>query len=300
MSEAEHPYRSIWTHMMTVPFRQDWLDADGIRTRYVQAGRSDAPALIMLHGTAGTWECFAGNIGAHAAHFNCYAFDMIGSGFTSKPDRDYEIADYVAHVRAFMRAAGIARAAVIGVSLGAWVAARLAVDHPDLVDSLTLLAASGLVANAQTMGAIRSARTRAVEDPSWDTISAIFVPLIHDAHNRIPDLVAVRQATYRLPEMKMAMPHILCLQDSAIRPRNLIDEAEWRAIAAPALVIAAPDDKPDYYETAHRVAALMRDATLVEMPGVKHWGQFEKPDEFNRLSLDFLRRKTGVLESPTA
>lgn len=285
---GETEYRSIWKHLMAVPFRQDWIDVDGIRTRFVQAGDPDRPAIVMLHGTAGTWECFSSNLMAHAKHFSCYALDMVGSGFSDKPDKDYEIDVYVDHVRAFMRTMGIGRASVIGVSLGAWVACRLAVSHPAIVDKLVLLASSGMIANAQTMGSIRSARTKAVENPTWSSIKSIFDTLIYDERNRIDDLVAVRQATYRQPEMKRAMEHILCLQDPEIRARNLIPEDDWRRIAAKILVIAAPDDREEYYNTAMRIRDLVTGARVVEMKQVKHWGQFEKPDEFNDISLGFL------------
>jgi pimeloyl-ACP methyl ester carboxylesterase len=288
MVDAVEEYRSIWRHLMTVPFRQDYIDVAGIRTRYVQAGSPDKPAVLMLHGTAGTWECFAANLGAHAEHFNCYAFDMIGSGFSDKPDIDYEIPVYAQHVRYFMTALGIKRATIFGVSLGAWVACRFAIDHPEMVDKLTLLASSGMLANATTMGSIRSVRTKAVEDPTWETIKGIFTPLIYDERNRIPDLVAIRQATYRLPEMKKAMGHILCLQDPEIRPRNLIPEEDWRKLSAPTLVFAAPDDREEYYKTAMRIRELAQNARVVEVKEVKHWGQFEKPEFFNRKNLEFL------------
>lgn len=290
MTSHEAPvYRSVWTHMLRTPFRQDYVDAGGVRTRYVQAGPADAPALIMLHGTSGTWEGFCANIPAHAEHFNCYAIDMVGSGFTSKPDIDYEIPIYVEHVRNFMKAVGLKKASFIGVSLGAWVASRLALDYPDLVEKLTLLAASGLILNKDTMDAIRNRRSKAADDPSWDNIKAIFTSLIYEEHNRIPDLIAVRQATYRQPEMKRAMEHVLCLQDPDIRPRNLIPEEDWKKIKAPTLVIAAPDDKDDFYQTALRVSKLIPNARLIEKKGVKHWVQFEEPEFFNQVSLDFLR-----------
>lgn len=288
MTEAVDDHRSIWRHLMATPFRQDYIDVAGIRTRYVQAGSPDKPALIMLHGTAGTWECFAANLAAHAQHFNCYAFDMIGSGFSDKPDIDYEIPVYVEHVRNFMAAVGLKRASIIGVSLGAWIACRFAIDHPEKVDKLTLLASSGMLANAQTMGSIRSARTNAVDKPTWETIKGIFTTLIYDERDRIPDLVAIRQATYRLPEMKTAMRHILCLQDPEIRARNLIPEEDWKRLAAPTLVFAAPDDREEYFKTAYRIRDLAKDARVIEIKEVKHWGQFEKPDDFNRSNLEFL------------
>lgn len=288
MTGAAAEQRSIWRHLMTTPFRQDWIDVDGIRTRYVQAGRADAPAIVMLHGTAGTWECFAANLGAHAEHYNCYALDMVGSGFSDKPDMQFEIPVYAAHVRKFMAAVGLKKASLIGVSLGAWVACRIAVDHPEIVEKMTLIASSGMLANATTMGSIRSVRTKAVDDPSWETISSVFVPLIYDERNRIPDLIAVRQATYRLPEMKTAMLNILCLQEPETRQRNLLKEDEWRRISAPTLVIAAPDDREEYYNTALRIRDLAKDARVVEVREVKHWGQFEKPDLFNEINLAFM------------
>ncbi len=288
VDDATDDYRSIWRHLMTTPFRQDYIDVAGIRTRYVEASSRDKPAVIMLHGTAGTWECFAANLGAHAEHFNCYAFDMIGSGFSDKPDIDYEIPVYAEHVRNFMTTMGLERATIIGVSLGAWVACRFAIDHPEMVDKLTLLASSGMMANATTMGSIRSVRTNAVENPTWETIKGIFTPLIYEERNRIPDLVAIRQATYRQPGMKTAMGHILCLQDPDIRPRNLISEEDWRRLEAPTLVFAAPDDREEYYKTAYRIRDLAKNARVVEVKEVKHWGQFEKPEFFNRTNLAFL------------
>lgn len=290
MTSQDGPaYRSVWTHMIRTPFRQDYIDAGGIRTRYVQAGPAGAPTVIMLHGTAGTWEGFCANIPAHAEHFNCYAIDMVGSGFSDKPDVDYEIPVYVAHVRNFMKAVGLTKASLIGVSLGAWIASKLAIDHPEMVDKIVLLAASGLLANKGTMGEIRARRGKAVDDPSWENIKAIFTSLILDERNRIPDIVAVRQATYQQPEMKRAIEHVLCLQNPDIRPRNLIPEDDWKKITAPALVIAAPDDKDDFYQTALRVSKLMPNAQMVEKKGVAHWAHFEEPAFFNKASIDFLR-----------
>src|SRR5688572_30614026 len=227
-------YRSIWTELRETPFRQDWIDAGGIRTRFAQAGDPKAPALIMLHGTGGSWEAFCGNLGAHAASFNCYAIDMVGSGFSDKPAYDYEISAYVDHVLKFMAAIGVTRASFIGVSLGAWVAARLAVDHPDAVTKMTLLSASGLIANKATMQ-----RFQSVDDPSWPNVAKIFDTLIHDPTNRIDDLIAVRQAVYKLPGARDAMARILVLQDPEIRERNLIAENEWRKIKAPTLVVGS-------------------------------------------------------------
>ena len=123
-------YRSIWTELLDVSFTQGWLDAGGVSTRYVEAGPASAPAVLMLHGTGGHWETFASNLGPMSKHFRCVAIDMVGNGFSEKPDIDYEIPVYVDHAFATLDALGIERASMIGTSLGSWVAARSSLTCP--------------------------------------------------------------------------------------------------------------------------------------------------------------------------
>jgi 2-hydroxy-6-oxonona-2,4-dienedioate hydrolase len=284
------PYRSVWSEMRETAFRQGWIDAGGIRTRYVQAGPEDGPPLLMLHGTGGSWECFCANIPAFSKRYNCYAIDMVGTGFSDKPDVDYEIPVYVEHVRNFMQAVGIEKASIMGVSLGAWIAVRFALDYPEKIQSLVLVSAAGLITDAQTSSDIKGARFKAVDDPSWQNVSAVFKGLILEEQNRIADFVSVRQAVYRQPGMRRAMEHILCLQEPDIRARNLIPEAEWRTLKAPALLIGAVDHQDIYLETAKRVKELIPRAEYVEVHRSSHWSQFESPQAFNSAGLDFMER----------
>lgn len=282
------PYRSIWTALIDVPFTQAWVDVQGIKTRYAHAGTPGKPVVVMLHGTAGSWEGFAENLGPLAQHFDCYAIDMIGCGYTDKPDTPYETTVYAEHVKHFLDALHIEQAHLIGCSLGSWVAARLALVHPERVASLTMLSAAGYFANASNMNRIKGARTKAVDDPSWENIKPIFDHLIYEEANRIPDIIAVRQKIYQKPEMAMAMGHILCLQDPEIRQRNLISDAQWASIHVPALVIASMQDKDEYLETAKIVSGLMPKARYVEMENVGHWPHFEDPATFNQHFINFL------------
>lgn len=288
LADPAAPYRSIWTELREVAFRQDWIDAAGVATRFAEAGPADAAAVVMLHGTGGHWETFAANLGPYSRHFRCIAIDMVGNGFSDKPDVDYEVGFYVEHVRAVMAALGVRRASFVGVSLGSWVAARLAHDHPEEVDRLVFLATAGLVATPSNMDRIRAERTKAVEDPSWPSIAAMFDHLIADPANRIDDLVALRQAIYRLPEMRATIDHILVLQEPEVRDRNLLSEQEWSEIQAPAFVVASGKDHNEYENTSRRVSTLMPHAQLFEMPDVRHWPHFEDPATFNAASLAFL------------
>jgi 2-hydroxy-6-oxonona-2,4-dienedioate hydrolase len=287
-SGPDEEYLSVWTALREVPFTQGWLDVAGVSTRYVVAGREGAPAVLMLHGTGGHWETFVSNLGPMSKHFRCVAIDMVGNGFSDKPDVDYEIPLYVEHAFATLDGLGIGRASIIGTSLGSWVAARSALTHPDRVEKLILMSPAGLVATQSNMDRIRAERTGAVDNPTWDTIKGLFNHLIADERNRIPDIVAVRQAIYRLPETRGAIDHVLILQEPEVRDRNLITEKEWGMIDAPTLVIASGKDYSEYESTARRVSVLMPNARVFEMPDVRHWPHFEDPDRFNEAAIEFL------------
>jgi 2-hydroxy-6-oxonona-2,4-dienedioate hydrolase len=290
---SDTPYRSIWTHLRELDFRQGYVEADGVRTRFAEAGDPAKPAVLLLHGTGGHWETFAPNLAALSEHFHCVAIDMVGNGFSDKPDHDYEIAVYLRQVQAVLDRLGFDHAAVIGMSLGAWVAAALAVEAPQRVDKLILMSPAGLIATASNMARIRAERTRAVENPDWDSIKAMFDHLIADEENRIPDVVALRQAIYRLPETRATIDHLLILQDPDARERNLIPEERWRTISCPTLVVASGKDHGEYQSTARRVAELIDGAEILEMPHVKHWPHFEDPEAFNAAAVPFLLRAGG-------
>ncbi len=225
------PYRSVWTELLATPFRQGWIDAGGIRTRYVQAGDESHPPLVMLHGTAGSLENFAANIAAHAEHFNVIALDMIGSGMTGKPDYDYETGHYVQHLNDFYAAMGLEKASVIGLSLGARVASRFAIDHPQAVDKLILLSATAYFPARPIQGDIKKSRTDAAANPTWDSVREIFKGLFHDETKVWDDMIATRLALYSRPEMKQAMSsHPGAARSCGLRPqpypRRRLEEAD--------------------------------------------------------------------------
>jgi 2-hydroxy-6-oxonona-2,4-dienedioate hydrolase len=280
-------HRSIWTELLATPFRQGWVDAGGIKTRFVQAGNESKPPLIMLHGTAGSLENFAANIAAHAEHFNCIAFDMIGSGMTAKPDYDYETEHYVKHVADFFKAMDIKKASIIGLSLGARVASRFAIDHPENVERLILLSATAYFPARPIQSDIKSSRAAAAANPTWDSIREIFKGLFHDEKEIWDDLIATRLSLYSRPDMKQAMSHILALLDPEVYDRNRIPDEDWRTLRAPTLVIAAVDHRDVFLDTARAIAKLIPNVNVFEMKHCSHWPQMEDPDTFNKRSLAF-------------
>jgi 2-hydroxy-6-oxonona-2,4-dienedioate hydrolase len=281
-------HESIWGDLQGVAFSQGYLDAGGVRTRYLRAGDLDKPPLVLLHGSGGHAEAYVRNLQPHAEHFSTWAIDMLGHGYTGKPGHPLEITNYVEHLMAFLDAIGAGRASISGESLGGWVAARAAVDHPEKIDRLVLNTAGGSRADPEVMRRIVTLSMAAVQDPAWETVAARIKWLMADKSKNYDDLVASRQRIYRQPGFVAAMKDIMALQDPQIRARNLLGAAEYGAITAPTLVLWTSDDPTADVDEGRRIASMIPGARFEVMPGCGHWPQYEDPKTFNRLHLDFL------------
>ena len=281
-------FESVWSDLQGVAFSQGYLDAGEVRTRYLHAGDPAAPVLVFLHGSGGHAEAYVRNLEAHAEHFSTYSIDMLGHGYTDKPGHALEIPHYTAHLVAVLDALGAEHAHVSGESLGGWVAARFAVDHPDRVDRLVLNTAGGSQADPEVMKRIVTLSMAAAENPTWETVQARIKWLMADKSKDYDDIVASRQRVYRQPGFATAMRDIMALQDPEIRARNLLRAEDYGAIAAPTLVVWTSDDPTADVAEGRRIASMIPDARFEVMPGCGHWPQYEDPKTFDRLHLDFL------------
>ena len=281
-------YESIWRDLQGIPFSQGYLDAGGVRTRYLRAGDPRSPVLLLLHGSGGHAEAYVRNLEAHAEHFWTWSIDMLGHGYTDKPGHPLEIEHYVRHLIAVLDAIGADRAGISGESLGGWVAARAAVDHPDRVDRLVLNTAGGSQADPDVMRRIVTLSMAAAENPTWETVAARIKWLMADKSRDYDDLVASRQRVYRQPGFVAAMRDIMALQDPEIRARNLLGPAEYSSITAPTLVLWTSDDPTADVAEGRRIASMIPGARFEVMAGCGHWPQYEDAKTFNRLHIDFL------------
>lgn len=282
-------HTTIWQHLFKTAHKLAWIDVAGVSTRYLEAGPADAPVVILLHGTAGSLENFGANYAAFARHFRVIGLDMLGCGWTDKPDHDYLINDYAEHVRGFMDAMGIATASIVGVSLGGWVGAALASAQPARVARLVLVAPAGIIIDPEEErrfgDALRKSRSSAAAEPTWDTVAAALKALVLNPESLSDELVGVRLDIYRDPRMKAAMPRLLAFSQGG----QALDHEQWRNLTLPIQVIAAVDAPNMFLRNAHAIAGIAPNVQLVEMKGCDHWAQYEQPEAFHRHSIPFLQ-----------
>lgn len=279
---------TIWTDLHGVDFCLSTIDAGGIPTRALVAG--DGPDVIFLHGTSGHLEAFSRNIGPHVrAGLRCHAIDMLGHGYTGKPDYTYEIPRYVEHLVGYLDAQEIESAHFVGESLGGWVAGWLASDQPSRVRSLQLVAAGGTVANPAIMERIKTSTTKAVLENDIEFTRARLHLLMHDEKNVSDELVEIRHAIYHAPEFQKNLANLLCLQEMEIRQRNLLrPERLARLAAVPTLVVWGHENPFGDVPEAKAMHDNIAGSRLVLMEKCGHWPQHEQHEQFNPLSIEFI------------
>lgn len=281
-------YTSVWSDLAQVEFSQGYLQAGPYRTRYLHAGSDDKPVLLLLHGITGHAEAYVRNLESHAEHFSVWAIDLIGHGYSTKPDHPLEIPHYIDHVLHLLDALGAKSAYVSGESVGGWVAARLAIDHPERVERVVLNTMGGTMANPQVMERLYTLSMEAAKDPSWDRVKARLEWLMADPAMVTNDLIRTRQAIFEQPDWLQACESNMALQDPQIRRRNMFSDDDLRSMEPEALVLWTTKDPSGPVDEGARIASLLPHGRLAVMENCGHWPQYEDTETFNRIHLDFL------------
>lgn len=125
---------------------EKFIDVDGIRTRYFEAG--SGPPVVLFHGghfgshdAADCADDWSLNFADLAQWFHVFAVDKLGQGFTDNPktDEDYTMAAVVQHAHGFLKTLGLRKVHPLGHSRGAYLVARLVIEHPELFSSCILV-----------------------------------------------------------------------------------------------------------------------------------------------------------------
>lgn len=283
-------YSSIWTDLIGVTFSQKWVQAGPVRTRCLEAGDRSNPALVFIHGTGGHAEAYVRNIGPHSENFHVYALDMVGHGFTDKPDQTYNFIDLVHHLRDFLDAEGIDRVSISGESMGAGIAAWFALTYPDRVDKIVLNTGAALRLEQEVVERLARLSIEAVRNANEETVRKRLEFLMKDPADVTEDMVQARLAIYRQPELVDRMPKIFEARhtDPKGQDRNCLTEEHWRGFKPRTLVLWTTDDPTAPVAVGRQVADWIPDSRFVVMDDCGHWPQYEDAETFNKIHLDFL------------
>ncbi|MFE3454226.1 alpha/beta fold hydrolase [Nonomuraea sp. NPDC059194] len=244
----------------------------------IDTGGTGVPVLL-LHGIGGSAESFVDQIPALSACFRVLAWDAPGyfrSDDLAAVEPDMSV--YAAHAAALLPVP----AHVIGVSWGGVIATRLAVEHPGLVRSLVL--ADSTRGSGRTAEQAAAMRARAVE---LEQVGAAAF-----ARARGPRLVSPQAAPELVDRVVTAMEQSIRLpgyRHAAASMAGTDHDDVLGSITAPTLVVVGDQDTVTGVAESEAIAAAVPGARLAIIEGAGHLANQERPEEFNRLILEFLR-----------
>jgi 2-hydroxy-6-oxonona-2,4-dienedioate hydrolase len=277
---------SIWGELADVDHELRHVDVDGVRTRVLQAGAG--PDLILLHGTGGHLEAYARDIAGLSEDFRVTAYDMVGHGWSDLPDMPFTIDVLSDHLLRLMDALDIDEPHLSGESLGGWVVAWTAAQHPDRVGRLVLNTPGNIANKPEVMVRMRDSTMAAVLDPSEASVRPRVEFLFHHKEMVTDELVNLRRSVYSRPGFRQAARNILCLQDPLVRKDFAWDPTWVGKIAAPTLLLWTDHDPTGGLDEAELLLEWIPDSRLYVIEDAGHWPQWEKRDAYLRTHRDFL------------
>ena len=265
----------------------DLVEVDGMRLHLRDSGPKDAPAVIMIHGFGGSlhsWEPWAQ---ALSTDHRVIRFDLPGCGLSAPDTRgNYSDARSMQLLLALMDRQGIARASIVGHSIGGRIAWTFAATHPERVDKLVLVAPDGFASPGFEYG-------RAPEVPMTVELMRYVLPKpllrmsLAPAYGNVSFLSD--DMTTRYHDLMLA-PGSRGALIARMRQTTLVDPLPLlHRIQAPTLLVWGEADAMIPFANAADYLKAIAHATLVSLPGVGHLPQEEAAEKSIAAVHDFLK-----------
>jgi pimeloyl-ACP methyl ester carboxylesterase len=264
------------------------LKLDGpepIEIHYEQRGKG--PDLLLIMGLATDLRAWDPVMPHLTSSFRVTRFDNRGVGLSGKPETDYTMRQLSDDAVGVLDALGIARAHVMGVSMGGMIAQHVALNHPDRVDRLvlTVTSAGGRLLVSPEPG-VMARLFQPAFGKSADELAELHGPIIFGDRFRREHPELVREIFARSLERPVP-PRCFLGQIAAIMGHDT--SARLGDIKARTLVICGDDDILVPPGNSEKLADAIAGAELVRLEGAGHAVTHETPEELAAVVRRFLK-----------
>jgi pimeloyl-ACP methyl ester carboxylesterase len=274
------------------------IEVDGIPVNYVDLGSGEREPVVFVHGLGGQWQNWLENIPRVAQERRVLALDLPGFGLTPPPPDRITITGYGRFVDAFREALGLDRLAIVGNSMGGYIAAEVAIQFPQRVSRLVLVSAAG-ISSAETLRAPLLTVGRVATALATHTAARHRALAARPLSRHLSLALVARHPRLLKPDLAYegffkgaGKPGF----DDALRA-NL--EYDFRdrlpEVSAPTLIVWGEEDAIIPVRDANEYERLIPDSRKVVMRDTGHIPMAERPRAFNDVLMEFLS-ETGPAE----
>jgi pimeloyl-ACP methyl ester carboxylesterase len=284
-----------------VPASPDWREidwaalvrttaVDGHEMTYVDLGEGDGPAIVFVHGLGGNWQNWLENLPRAAQERRAIAMDLPGFGVSPMPVEELSIRFYARLIDGLLEQLGVDSAVLVGNSMGGFIVAESAINHPERVDRIVLAAAAGISSTSRSRhptltmfrisGVISSAalarRHHVIARPRLRHVILSSV-MRHPSWMR-PDILHEIMPGSNAPGFMSALDALLDYDFTNSLPE----------VQAPALLIWGREDMIVPVADADEYERLLPDARKVVFDETGHVPMLERPGAFNDCLMEFV------------
>jgi pimeloyl-ACP methyl ester carboxylesterase len=269
-----------------------YIKIGNINTRYWAEGDKGSN-VILIHGLGASADIWMHNISAIASGYRVYAPDLVGFGRSDKPDVKYSPSYMAVFINDFMTALDIENACLMGLSLGGGVALQYILQFASNVQRLVLVDSAGL--GREMPLAMRLATVPVIGElmlsPSRAGMAFVLKQLVHDPAVITDDLIDLYvELNFSQGAVKTVLALLrACLTIHGARP-DVLDPITKNLdnIKIPTLIIWGRQDR--LFPVGHACFAKEKipDSYLYIFDQCGHMPNFERPEEFNSVVLNFL------------
>jgi pimeloyl-ACP methyl ester carboxylesterase len=284
--------------------RSAWLDVDwpavthrmtvqGGEVEYVDIGPRDGAPIVWIHGLGASWQAWLENLPFFARTHRCIAMDLPGFGRSEPMQGAVSIERYGRVVDELVRGLGIERAAVVGNSMGGFIATEVALRFPTKVDRLVLVSAAvlwqeyrrarPLVAVAQATDAVVG-RAMLESGPAVERRPRLRAAALAFSGFHLPHLLPRELQREIVRTARRTNGFLPALQALAAYPLR----DELANVRSPTLIVWGAHDTLVGAEHADELERLMPNARKVVFQRTGHVVMLERPERFNRVTAEFL------------
>jgi 3-oxoadipate enol-lactonase / 4-carboxymuconolactone decarboxylase len=259
------------------------IRANGVELFYDLTGPEDAPVVVFSTSVGATLEMWDPQVRALADRFRILRYDTRGHGRSEVVDRPLSMDDLADDLAGLLDALGIAKAHLVGLSLGGMTGQTLAVRRPEKLASLVLMATSAYVPPAETW----TQRAATVRAQGMATIADVVMGRWFTAAfaERAPQLVADTRKRFIANPPNGYATCCEAIRDMDLRP-------VIHAIRTPTLILSGADDPATPVAMMEDIRSRIPDVEMVIVPRAAHLLNLEQPEIVNAHLAAFLGRFT--------
>jgi 3-oxoadipate enol-lactonase len=253
-----------------------------VEVHAVVSGRADGPVVVLSNSLGSTHRMWDAQLAELEQHFRVVRYDTRGHGGSPVPEGPYGIDDLADDLVALLDRLGIAKAHLVGLSLGGMTVMRVAIRNPERVHRLALLCTGAQLppASAWTDRAA-TVRAQGSEAVAAAVVQRWFTPAYLEAN---PD---ARSAHEQMVAATPAEGYAGCCE--AIAELDLREQLS--VITAPTLAIAGVDDPATPPAKLEEIVAEIPGARLLTVPQAAHLANAEQPATITPALIEHLEQQ---------